>query len=46
MDSPLDESLDVDEQRNFVVTSSNEQNSFIADLNRLNHRESTAKNAL
>ena len=35
-DSPLDESLDVDEHRNFVVTSSNEQNSFIADLNRLN----------
>ena len=26
----------MDEQRNFVVTSSNEQNSFIADLDRLN----------
>ena len=34
-DSPLDESLDEHEQRNFDVTSDNEQNSFTADLNRL-----------
>ena len=35
-DSPLNESLDEHEQRTFVVTSNNEQNSFIEDLNRLN----------
>ena len=34
-DSPENESLDEFEPRTFVVTSNNEQNSFIEDLNRL-----------